>query len=600
MEVLLNAVERGHSGNVSACLDQEGGVHINSSDGEGLTALMVAASAGHEHIVRLLLKRNALVNQQSVYGWTALMQSSFNGHLPVVGVLLQNKADPNLRNVFGASALSAACRNGHVAIASLLLDAGADVNEYSSRNADTATPLMVASQQGHDDLVKLLLERGADVNLCMTGTGWTALMLAALNNDLVVCQTLIDFGGANTEMVTCLKLTALDIAVAQGNAEVERYLERRTLAKPKQPIKTVHIDIFEAAKGGHVKRMREILGADPSQANLVDDDGATPLMFSSMKGHLEITELLIGAGANINAQDTISGWTALMQAVYYGRKIVARFLINHGADVKIQAKEGHTAFDLASIIGDTEVVRILAAVSMKVPGQSNAGSNSPMHPNRIARKKRQQSVTKHHTTVLDSSDDGSLLVNGDDRGTQTRFQNWWSRMSSRFRKLTFGRNPPATKHVNSTRVSPGQPEIVMVHGSRGSSASSGHSSRKSSHTGDRERKVSGGSRSRKTDRDFPYSSGSEAESDVRSLSGARSKYSGAVEADSKDSRRYKGLARHIPTAKQLPEDVLVPIIPPFLPAPAFEMNPSGHGGDNGKKLRPQRTTRNSLLSLIHI
>ena len=83
-------------------------------------------------------------------------------------------------------------------------------------------------------------------------------------------------------------------------------------------IKTVHIDIFEAAKGGHVKRMREILGADPSQANLVDDDGATPLMFSSMKGHVEITELLIGAGANINAQDTISGWTALMQAVYYG------------------------------------------------------------------------------------------------------------------------------------------------------------------------------------------------------------------------------------------------------------------------------------------
>ena len=234
MEALLNAAERGHSGNVSSCLDQEGGVHVNSSDGEGLTPLMVAAAAGHEHVVRLLLKRNASVNQQSVYGWTALMQSSFNGHLPVVGVLLQNKADPNLRNVFGASALSSACRNGHVAIASLLLDAGADVNEYSSRNADTATPLMVASQQGHDDLVKLLLERRADVNACLIGTGWTALMLAALNNDLVVCQTLIDFGGADTEMVTCLKFTALDIAVAQGNGEVERYLERRTLAKPKQ------------------------------------------------------------------------------------------------------------------------------------------------------------------------------------------------------------------------------------------------------------------------------------------------------------------------------------------------------------------------------
>ena len=231
---LLNAAEHGHSGNVSACLDQATGVHVDSSDGEGLTPLIVAAAAGHEHVVRLLLKRNASVDQQSLYGWTALMQSAFYGHLPIVGLLVQNRANPNLRNVFGASALSAACRNGHVAIATLLLDAGADVNEYSSHNADTATPLMLAAQQGHDDLVRLLLERGASVNVAMTGTGWTALMLAALMNDLVVCQTLIDVGGADTEMVTCVKLTALDIAVSQGNGEVERYLETRTLAKRKQ------------------------------------------------------------------------------------------------------------------------------------------------------------------------------------------------------------------------------------------------------------------------------------------------------------------------------------------------------------------------------
>lgn len=231
---LLNAAEQGHSGNMISCLDRVRGVDVNSSDTEGLTPLMVAAAAGHEHIVRLLLKRAASINQQNLYGWSALMQSSFYGHLPIVGLLLQNRACTNLRNVFGASALSAACRNGHVAIASLLLDAGVDVNEYSSHNADTATPLMVASQQGHDELVKLLLEQGANANAAMSGTGWTALMLAALNNDLVVCQTLIDVGGADPEMVTCVQLTALDIAVAQGNGEVERYLERRTLSKPKQ------------------------------------------------------------------------------------------------------------------------------------------------------------------------------------------------------------------------------------------------------------------------------------------------------------------------------------------------------------------------------
>ena len=80
----------------------------------------------------------------------------------------------------------------------------------------------------------------------------------------------------------------------------------------------------------------------------------------------------------------------LLFTVVYRRKVVTRLLISHRADVQIQAKEGHTAFDLASIIGelvvlscqclccsnlfhvgDTEVVRILAAVSMKVPDQTS-------------------------------------------------------------------------------------------------------------------------------------------------------------------------------------------------------------------------------------
>ena len=65
--------------------------------------------------------------------------------------------------------------------------------------------------------------------------------------------------------------------------------------------------------------------------------------------------MLIEHGADIDAQDDISGWTALMQATYYGHKAVSRLLIDHGANVNIQAKNGCTAFDIASIIGDTEV-----------------------------------------------------------------------------------------------------------------------------------------------------------------------------------------------------------------------------------------------------
>ena len=41
-------------------------------------------------------------------------------------------------------------------------------------------------------------------------------------------------------------------------------------------------------------------------------------MFAAMRGHTDIVDFLLENQANVNAQDKISGWTALMQATYYG------------------------------------------------------------------------------------------------------------------------------------------------------------------------------------------------------------------------------------------------------------------------------------------
>lgn len=65
--------------------------------------------------------------------------------------------------------------------------------------------------------------------------------------------------------------------------------------------------------------MREIIDQDPSQKDASSpQDGATPLMFAAMTGHLAMAELLVQRGCDINKQDIISGWTALMQATYHG------------------------------------------------------------------------------------------------------------------------------------------------------------------------------------------------------------------------------------------------------------------------------------------
>lgn len=41
-------------------------------------------------------------------------------------------------------------------------------------------------------------------------------------------------------------------------------------------------------------------------------------MYAAMGGHLPTVQLLIQNGADVDKQDKASGWTALMQATYYG------------------------------------------------------------------------------------------------------------------------------------------------------------------------------------------------------------------------------------------------------------------------------------------
>ena len=70
---------------------------------------------------------------------------------------------------------------------------------------------------------------------------------------------------------------------------------------------------------GNIQRVRAILDQDVNQCNAcTPQDGATPLMFAAMLGNLDIVIMLVESNCDINCQDTVSGWTALMQATFHG------------------------------------------------------------------------------------------------------------------------------------------------------------------------------------------------------------------------------------------------------------------------------------------
>jgi len=153
-------------------------------------------------------------------------------------------------------------------------------------------------------------------------------------------------------------------------------------------------NLFQATKDGDFDQCKALVDEAGADVNRKDDDGATCLIFAAMRGWLAISELLVDSGAEVDVQDEKSGWTALMQATYYGHNSIALLLIESGADISLQAGNGCTAFDIASIIGDTEVVRLLAQASMR----GNTSSAQKRRPGKPAGKSR-------------NGTDGKLMLN---------------------------------------------------------------------------------------------------------------------------------------------------------------------------------------------
>ncbi|KAK3604424.1 hypothetical protein CHS0354_020847 [Potamilus streckersoni] len=110
-------------------------------------------------------------------------------------------------------------------------------------------------------------------------------------------------------------------------------------------------------------------------------DSTTPLLAAVSLNHVEITMILLKAGAAINMPDK-NGCTPLYKAAYHGRPVLLDILMQAGADINLSDKEGQSPLYIcvqnAIIHSSYATVEMLLAAGASVH-QSDKSGMCPLH-----------------------------------------------------------------------------------------------------------------------------------------------------------------------------------------------------------------------------
>ena len=149
------------------CQAIQKGAQIDSFDSCDNTALMKAAAAGHNKILKKLLKYGARINEQNIYGETALVLCSKNKRQDTVEILLDHhhpRADLNLIDQDKRTPLHYAAGMGLTSIIKELVHVGRGRVNLDARDENGYT-LALATIQRHINAVHELLEAGSSVTI---------------------------------------------------------------------------------------------------------------------------------------------------------------------------------------------------------------------------------------------------------------------------------------------------------------------------------------------------------------------------------------------------------------------------------------------------
>lgn len=143
----------------------------------------------------------------------------------------------------------------------------------------------------------------------------------------------------------------------------------------------------QATLTGHAETIKSLI-AQGNDINTRNTQGMAPLHLAAAKGNIDMIQLLLDSGAEVDVVTTDSCYTSLHYAASIGQVELCELLIRRGADTDAQTSTQETPMHLAIARGHSKVVALL----LKYHARLDIRDENGLTPLRLAETGRKREI----------------------------------------------------------------------------------------------------------------------------------------------------------------------------------------------------------------
>ncbi|XP_071094367.1 serine/threonine-protein phosphatase 6 regulatory ankyrin repeat subunit B-like [Haliotis cracherodii] len=329
------------------------GADLSHTDGNNNDCLMLACMGGSMPIVKHILPLKLFdINKRGGLNKTPVLLAAERGHSDVYNLLVSEGADLSLTDDYKHDCLMLACMGGSMPIVKHLLSLKTfDIN---ARQWCNKTPVMLAAQIGHVGVYNFLVSEGADF------MNKHCLMLACEGGSMPIVKHLLSLKTFDINRKGKFTKTPVMLAAMRGHLDLYNLLVSEG-ADLSLTDKETNDCLKLACERGSLPIVKHLLSLKTFDINRTGWFNQTPVMSAAFSGHLDVYNLLVSEGANLQLTDALGKDCLMLACVGGSMPIVKHLLSLKTFDINRRGRSNQTPVMLAAERGHVDISNLLVS-----------------------------------------------------------------------------------------------------------------------------------------------------------------------------------------------------------------------------------------------